>query len=239
MDANSSKPRDDRLPERDHGAEPVRTFNCVSSALTSGHQLSILSCEIAAAGGILLPREAELTHPIKCTGIVLLEADAQNLAFTARDLPWSLQVDMDTIEVSNLNRQFLFRKRHVGKSKAETAAEAIRSFCPDAKIRTLQQNVKDSLFDLAFMKTFDIVLNGLDNDEARRHVNRLCLAAEVPLIESGTTGYKGQVCMLVSVAVPLLPVRPTLAQTVAHTAGNASMPLTVDMSPSTNAIERR
>jgi ubiquitin-like 1-activating enzyme E1 B len=106
----------------------------------------------------------------------------------------SLQVDMDTIEISNLNRQFLFRKRHVGKSKAVTAAEAVQSFCPDAKIKTLQENVKGSLFDVAFMKTFDIVLNGLDNDEARRHVNRLCLAADVPLIESGTTGYKGQVC---------------------------------------------
>ena len=33
----------------------------------------------------------------------------------------------------------------------------------------------------------------LDNLEARRHVNRLCLSANVPLVESGTTGYKGQV----------------------------------------------
>jgi aspartate kinase len=33
----------------------------------------------------------------------------------------------------------------------------------------------------------------LDNVEARRHVNRLCLAAKVPLIDSGTTGYTGQV----------------------------------------------
>ena len=115
---------------------------------------------------------------------------------------------MDTIEISNLNRQFLFRKRHVGKSKAETAAEAVRSFCPDANIKTLQQNVKDSLFDLAFMKTFDIVLNGLDNDEARRHVNRLCLAADVPLIESGTTGYKGQVCSIVAVTDTELSFRP-------------------------------
>jgi len=103
-----------------------------------------------------------------------------------------MQVDMDTIEISNLNRQFLFRKRHVGKSKAETAAEAVRSFCPDADIVTLQNNVKESMFDMAFIKSFDIVLNGLDNDEARRHVNRLCLAADVPLVESGTTGYKGQ-----------------------------------------------
>lgn len=105
----------------------------------------------------------------------------------------SVQVDMDTIEISNLNRQFLFRKRHVGKSKAEIAAEAVRSFCPEAKIVTLQNNVKESMFDMAFIKSFSIVLNGLDNDEARRHVNRLCLAADVPLVESGTTGYKGQV----------------------------------------------
>ncbi|KAF6171072.1 hypothetical protein GIB67_000065 [Kingdonia uniflora] len=35
--------------------------------------------------------------------------------------------------------------------------------------------------------------NALDNLEARRHVNRMCLAADVPLIESGTTGFNGQV----------------------------------------------
>lgn len=102
-------------------------------------------------------------------------------------------VDMDTIEISNLNRQFLFRKHHVGESKAKIAADAVKCFCPEAEIITLQDNIKDSKFDIAYMKTFDIVLNGLDNLEARRHVNRLCLAANIPLVESGTTGYKGQV----------------------------------------------
>jgi len=37
------------------------------------------------------------------------------------------------------------------------------------------------------------VFNALDNLEARRHVNRMCLAANAPLIESGTTGFNGQV----------------------------------------------
>lgn len=38
-----------------------------------------------------------------------------------------------------------------------------------------------------------MVFNALDNIDARRHVNRMCLAADVPLIESGTTGFNGNV----------------------------------------------
>ena len=56
----------------------------------------------------------------------------------------------------------------------------------------MQGNVKEGRFDKAFFQRFALVLNGLDNVEARRHVNRLCLLAGVPLIESGTEGYLGQ-----------------------------------------------
>ena len=102
-------------------------------------------------------------------------------------------IDLDTIDVSNLNRQFLFRRRHVGMAKSEVARESVLKFRPDAKIEAMRANVKETRFDKEYFKKFDVVLNGLDNLEARRHVNRLCLSAEVPLVESGTTGYKGQV----------------------------------------------
>lgn len=106
-----------------------------------------------------------------------------------------VMIDLDTIDVSNLNRQFLFRRKHVGQSKALVARESALKFRPGVSlaIEAHHGNVKDEKFDIGFVKGFDVVLNGLDNLEARKHVNRLCLAAEIPLVESGTTGYLGQV----------------------------------------------
>ncbi|KAK0706997.1 hypothetical protein B0T26DRAFT_744069 [Lasiosphaeria miniovina] len=102
-------------------------------------------------------------------------------------------VDLDTIDLSNLNRQFLFRHEHIKKSKALVAKEAAQRFNPDVKIVAHHANIKDSEFNIEWFDGFTIVFNALDNLEARRHVNKMCLAANVPLIESGTTGFNGQV----------------------------------------------
>jgi ubiquitin-like 1-activating enzyme E1 B len=110
-------------------------------------------------------------------------------------------LDLDTIEVSNLNRQFLFRAAHVGRPKAEVAAAAAARLRPGsgaagdaaASITPHHANVKEPRFGAAFLRRFGLVLNGLDNLDARRHVNRLALAAGVPLVESGTAGWLGQV----------------------------------------------
>lgn len=107
-------------------------------------------------------------------------------------------VDLDTIDYSNLNRQFLFRAKHVGRSKAHVARESVLDFPHDEGIEITSKhgNVKSQEFTFEYFRSFSIVLNALDNVEARRHVNRICLSAEVPLIESGTQGYLGQVCSL-------------------------------------------
>ncbi|KAF4339999.1 ubiquitin-like 1-activating enzyme E1 B [Fusarium beomiforme] len=102
-------------------------------------------------------------------------------------------VDLDTIDLSNLNRQFLFRYEHIKKSKALVAKEAAQRFNPNVKIVAHHANIKDDGFTVAWFQQFRIAFNALDNLEARRHVNKMCLAADVPLIESGTTGFNGQV----------------------------------------------
>ncbi|XP_064598991.1 SUMO-activating enzyme subunit 2-like [Liolophura sinensis] len=105
-------------------------------------------------------------------------------------------IDLDTIDVSNLNRQFLFRKEHVGKSKSQVAKESAQRFNPNAKIVAYHDSIMNPEYKTDFFKQFDIVLNALDNRAARNHVNRMCLAADVPLVESGTAGYLGQVTVI-------------------------------------------
>ncbi|KAK6732862.1 hypothetical protein RB195_016936 [Necator americanus] len=115
----------------------------------------------------------------------------KNIALTGfRDIH---VIDMDTIDVSNLNRQFLFRREHVGRPKAEVATEAIRQMCPDVNITFDLDNIFSSKFNIPFFQQFFMVMNALDNRAARNHVNRMCLAAKVPLLESGSSGYLGQV----------------------------------------------
>ncbi|KZP02494.1 hypothetical protein FIBSPDRAFT_969925, partial [Athelia psychrophila] len=102
-------------------------------------------------------------------------------------------LDLDTIDLSNLNRQFLFKKKDVKQSKALIAAQTTAPFNPNVRLHPIHGNIKEPQFDIEWFEGFDIVLNALDNLEARRHVNKMCMAAKVPLVESGTAGYLGQV----------------------------------------------
>ena len=111
--------------------------------------------------------------------------------------------DLDTIDVSNLNRQLLFRGEHVGQPKCTVACEVASKMVPPSdhpspvKYIAHHGNICDnSKFNVNFVSQFDLVLNALDNVEARRRANRLCLAAKVPLVEAGTTGYLGQVTVI-------------------------------------------
>ncbi|KAH0562331.1 E1 ubiquitin-activating protein [Trichoglossum hirsutum] len=104
--------------------------------------------------------------------------------------------DMDSIEKSNLNRQFLFRPKDVGKLKSDCAAEAVQTMNPDLKqkIATFRDRVgsdTEHVFNEEFWQELDSVTNALDNVEARTYVDRRCVFFRKPLLESGTLGTKG------------------------------------------------
>jgi ubiquitin-activating enzyme E1 len=104
--------------------------------------------------------------------------------------------DNDSIEKSNLNRQFLFRPKDVGKQKSQAAAAAVQAMNPDlkGKITTMTDRIgpdSEDVFNETFWNSLDIVTNALDNVEARTYVDRRCVFFMKPLLESGTLGTKG------------------------------------------------
>jgi len=104
--------------------------------------------------------------------------------------------DMDQIEKSNLNRQFLFRPKDVGKLKSECAAEAVQAMNPDleGKFVILPDRVgaeTEHIFNENFWEDLDGVTNALDNVDARQYVDRRCVFFRKPLLDSGTLGTKG------------------------------------------------
>ncbi|XP_063997307.1 ubiquitin-like modifier-activating enzyme 1, partial [Pogoniulus pusillus] len=111
--------------------------------------------------------------------------------------------DMDTIEKSNLNRQFLFRPWDVTKLKAERAAAAARAMNPALQVLSRAERVgpeSERLYDDDFFEALDGVANALDNVDARLYMDRRCVYYRKPLLESGTLGTKGNV----QVVIPFL-----------------------------------
>ena len=109
--------------------------------------------------------------------------------------------DMDTIERSNLSRQLLFRDRDIGKFKSVAAQEAVRRFNPLLRIETHTSKVgegSDGPFDDRFWsKGVHVVLNALDNVEARLYMDQQCVANKKALVDAGTLGSKGNVQVVV------------------------------------------
>ncbi|KAK8564699.1 hypothetical protein V6N12_058282 [Hibiscus sabdariffa] len=108
--------------------------------------------------------------------------------------------DDDVIEKSNLSRQFLFRDWNIGQAKSTVAASAAASINPQLKIKALQNRVgpeTESVFNDDFWENLTVLINALDNVNARLYVDQRCLYFQKPLLESGTLGAKCNTQMVI------------------------------------------
>jgi len=108
--------------------------------------------------------------------------------------------DMDTIELSNLTRQFLFQNKDIGKNKSAIVKDKLHKYCPDLNINCYNSKVSDNneqIFNYNFWKNKDIIINALDNVVARKYVDKKCFIFKKPLFESGTLGVKGNVQVII------------------------------------------
>lgn len=124
-------------------------------------------------------------------------------------------IDADTIDLTNLNRQFLFRLKDVNKGKAEVAAAFVKKMVPDIELDMKCCFIQDVKNPDVFYKQFDLVICGLDNIEARKWMSKQLMtnvtfvpnqdvqgtivdpATIIPMIDGGTEGFKGQTHVIV------------------------------------------
>ncbi|KAK9668516.1 hypothetical protein RND81_13G066100 [Saponaria officinalis] len=108
--------------------------------------------------------------------------------------------DDDVIEKSNLSRQFLFRDWNIGQSKSTVAAAAAASMNPRLRIEALQNRASpetENVFDDTFWENLSVVINALDNVNARLYIDQRCVYFQKPLLESGTLGAKCNTQMVI------------------------------------------
>ncbi|KAM7496414.1 hypothetical protein LguiA_020828 [Lonicera macranthoides] len=108
--------------------------------------------------------------------------------------------DDDIIEKSNLSRQFLFRDWNIGQAKSTVAASAASLINPHLRIEALQNRVgseTENVFDDRFWENLSVIVNALDNVNARLYVDQRCLYFQKPLLESGTLGAKCNTQMVI------------------------------------------
>lgn len=117
-------------------------------------------------------------------------------------------IDMDTIDLSNLNRQFLFRMKDVGKFKAQIAADFINARVQGCTVTPHCCRIEEK--DTAFYRQFHLVVCGLDSIVARRWINSMLLGlvqfgpdgsplleTQIPYVDGGTEGFKGNARVIV------------------------------------------
>ena len=108
--------------------------------------------------------------------------------------------DNDTIEVSNLNRQFLFRKNNVGQSKSECATKIGQEMNPAFNVKDYQTLVgpdTETVFNDELWDSLNFVVNAVDNVKARLYIDSKCVWYKKPLLESGTLGTKANSQMII------------------------------------------
>lgn len=100
-------------------------------------------------------------------------------------------VDFDTVDVSNLQRQFLFRERDAGRSKARMLAERLSERNSGVDIRVEERRIETSDARTLF-PGHDFIVEATDNADTKYMVDSVCAELGLPYALGGVSEMRGQ-----------------------------------------------
>ncbi|MDO5662756.1 MAG: ThiF family adenylyltransferase [Brachybacterium sp.] len=104
---------------------------------------------------------------------------------------WITVLDPDLVDLTNLHRQVVHADAAQGQSKAESAAERMRTTNPEVDVRAVQEAVTTQNA-LELLGGHDLVIDGSDNFPTRYLVSDACEMLELPLVWGSILGFAGQ-----------------------------------------------
>lgn len=106
-----------------------------------------------------------------------------------------LLADDDTLHLTNLQRQILYRSTDVTQSKAALAQRQLQALNPMVESIALEQRLQGEVLQQAVERA-DLILDCSDNMETRHAVNAACIKASKPLISGSAVGFSGQLLVI-------------------------------------------
>ncbi len=100
--------------------------------------------------------------------------------------------DGDRVDVSNLQRQVLYRTSDAGRKKVDVAGNALRDLNPDVALRCYPEYVTPPGAG-ALVSEYDIVVSASDSFDAKLMINDACVREAVPCVHAGVSGMDGQI----------------------------------------------
>lgn len=100
--------------------------------------------------------------------------------------------DSDRVELTNLQRQILYRAETVGTPKVDAARAALHAVNAEVEITALQERL-ETHNALALVGQADVVLDCSDNFATRHLLNRACVQQRKPLVSGAAIRFDGQV----------------------------------------------
>lgn len=105
-------------------------------------------------------------------------------------------IDGDTVDISNIHRQVLYSEGDVGRKKVEAASSRLLEINGTCEINAVDEFL-DARNISGILGKPSIVIDGTDNMETRRLINRYCVENRIPWIFISSIGTVSQVKAIV------------------------------------------
>ncbi|MFV8340965.1 molybdopterin-synthase adenylyltransferase MoeB [Flavobacterium sp. XS2P39] len=101
-------------------------------------------------------------------------------------------IDDDRIEVTNLQRQVIYKSSSVGKSKVLEAKEMVLALNPSIKINAITEKL-NSKNAISLFEHYDIMVDATDNLNTKYLINDACCVTNKPFVYGSIYKFEGQV----------------------------------------------